>query len=70
MKLYETNKTNKTIVYKRKIDGFTDEVIIKFLKTENPTEQQLNRFYHEYDITNQLKSKYIRKAIKKTPKKQ
>ncbi len=63
MKLYESNKT---IVDKRKIDGFTDEVIIKFLKTENPTEQQLNRFYHEYDITNLLKSKYIRKAIKKT----
>ena len=63
MKLYESNKT---VVYKQKIEGFTNGVIIKFLKTKNPTEQQLNRFYHEYDITNQLKSKYIRKAIKKT----
>ncbi len=63
MKLYESNKT---VVYKRKIEGFEKDVVIKFLKTGNPTEQQLNRFYHEYDITNMLESKYIRKAIKKT----
>ncbi|OQX98107.1 MAG: hypothetical protein B6I20_11485, partial [Bacteroidetes bacterium 4572_117] len=61
-KIYESN--NSTI-YRGKYHGFDNEVVIKVLNTEYPSEKQITQFNNEYKFTHNLKISGIRKALKK-----
>ena len=60
-KLYESN--NSTI-FKGNHKDFKNEILIKVLKTDAPTESQLTRFENEYSLTHNIKIKNVRKVLK------
>ena len=61
-KIYESKNS---IIYVGKHEDFSNEVIIKILKTEQPTEIQIQRFTNEYEFTN-AEISGVRKALQYT----
>ena len=51
-KIYESKNSS---IFKGKYSGFDNEVIIKMLNAEYPSEEQVVRFNNEYEFTNDLK---------------
>jgi len=53
--LFEIYKSSRTLIYKAvsKIDH--SEVVLKILNVAYPSEQDLKRYYHEYDILHRLR---------------
>ncbi len=55
---------DNSIIYKGKHTDFEDDVIIKVLKSDYPTESQINRFENEFKFINNLNIKGVRPALK------
>jgi len=52
--IYEVYKSNKTIIYKAISQKDSAPVILKILNLAYPTEQDLKRYHHEYEILRRL----------------
>jgi len=64
-KIYESN--NSTI-FKGRHDDFDNDIIIKQLNAEYPTEEQIVQFNNEYEFTKNLQIGGVNKALKKDKK--
>lgn len=63
--LYILHENLYDIVYIGYSERDQKKVILKVLKQEYPSQEQLLRFYNEFEITSNFKSTYIRKPIRK-----
>ncbi|OQX98913.1 MAG: hypothetical protein B6I24_03970 [Bacteroidetes bacterium 4572_128] len=61
-KIYESQNS---IIYKGKYKDFENDVLIKILNDENPSEEKINRFNNEFEFTKDLKIDGLREVFKK-----
>lgn len=60
-KIYEGKNSD---IYKGMVAGYNNELIIKVLRDDFPSEEKVTKFNNEYEFTHNLNIKGIRKAIK------
>jgi len=60
--------SKNSTIYKGKEQGFDNDVVIKVLEEEYPSEDQINTFNNEYDFTKDLNIQGVRKVLKKSTK--
>ena len=63
--LHTIYESNNSTIYKGKHSGFDNEIIIKVLNQEYPTEEQITRFNNEYEFIKDTEISGVRKVFRK-----